>query len=84
MINPNKVYSSKFLATIVKLDSPTSYIPYVTILTDDGRTLEGSLTRCNSQWRKFKVGDRVGYGVQWSIMGDKPMIRTLIKKRIPV
>ena len=80
MINPNAQYNGKASATIIKIDSLDSYIPYVTVLTDDGRTLEGSLTRCYSKPQNLKVGQRVTYKVQWSIMSDKPMLCNIRRK----
>ena len=81
MINPNRNYKGTSLATVIKVDSPDAYIPYVTIQTDDGRVLEGSLERAYFKPELIKVGQRVGYEVQWSIMADKPLIARLIRKR---
>lgn len=81
MINPNKSYEQKVDAVVIKVDSPDSYIPYLTVKTPDGRTFEGSLTRCNSQWNKIKIGDKVGFCLQFSIVADKFMISQVIRRR---
>lgn len=82
MINPNRAYKQKVLAVVIKVDSPNAYIPYLTVQTPDGRTYEGSLSRCHSQWQKIKVGDLVGFSLQWSIVADKPMLDSVVRKRV--
>ncbi len=82
MINPNKNYNAHVLATIIKIDDPNSYIPYLTLKTDCGRIYEGDLKRSHSQWNKLKVGDRVGFTGRFSITMDKFMVSTVTRKRI--
>ena len=82
MINPNKSYKQAQIAKIVKLDAPTAYTPYLTVQTQDGRTYEGSLEKVHSQWKKLKVGDLVGFSVQWSIVADKPMLSRITRKSL--
>ena len=81
MINPNRSYKAKPLATIIKIDSHDAYIPYITIKTECGRTYEGSLTRCHSRWKSLKVGMTVAFEGQLNVMADKYMISKIIVKR---
>ena len=81
MINPNRSYKQKNDAVVIKVDAPNSYIPYLVVQTPDGRTYEGSLTRCHTQWRKIKVGDCVGFSLQWSIVADKAMLSQVVRRR---
>lgn len=82
MINPNKSYRAKPLARITKIDGPNAYFPYVYIETlDDKRKFEGNLVQCHSQWQQLKVGDVVGLTCWFSIVADKFMVDTLIRKR---
>lgn len=81
MINPNRSYKGRCLGTIVKLDPLDAYIPYVTIKTDDGRIIEGSMSRAYHKPERLALGQRVGYESQWSIVADKPMLSKLVIKR---
>ena len=81
MINPNRSYKQTVTAVVVKLDAHDSYIPYITLQTADGMRYEGDLKRSHSQWNKIKVGDMVGFSLEWSIMADKPMISQVTRRR---
>lgn len=81
MINPNKVNKLSNVGSVVHIDAHGSYIPYIQVLMPSGQLIEGSLTKCNTQWAKIKVGDSVGVSVQYSIMAQKYMINSLTRKR---
>jgi len=79
MINPNKLYKAKELATIEKIELQP--FPEVHIKTDSGQTFSGWLTRVHTHWKSLKAGDRVEFSVQYSIMAEQYKVATLIKKR---
>lgn len=77
MINPNRIYTVKELGTVTKIDDLNSPIPYIFVKTKTGDEYEGSIRRAYTKPETLRVGDRVKFGVQWSIVADKPMIRSL-------
>lgn len=81
MINPWKDYKAKPSATIIKIDDPNAYIPYLTIRTDDGQEFSGDIKRAYTNWKSLKVGQRVNFWCQFSITSDKMMVSKITVKR---
>jgi hypothetical protein len=83
MINPNKEYKAKELATILEIEPEGVPLREVKIKTDSGEIYSGSLDRVHSQPNSLKVGQRVQFLVQYSILLEEYRLSTLIKKRSP-
>jgi hypothetical protein len=79
MINPNKLYNSKVLGTVISHDSHSSRWFKVQIAS--GQVFEGYL---QSHERKElpAIGSVVRFGCTWSITGDQWLIRSVRVQRV--
>lgn len=81
MINPNKNYKQTELATIIEIDPSNISLRGIKVKTDSGRILEGILSRVHTYPNSLKVGQQVGYFVQYSILLGEWRLAAVIKKR---
>ena len=77
MINPNEVYKSAQIALITQIED-CKYLAQFTVTFGNGRTYKGFIKDIPN-FKRFRVGDYVKVGAQFSIMSDTFLIKTLRK-----
>lgn len=76
MINPSMTYKSRKTAVLTKIESRNSYIDKFEVEFSNGNTYQGYVSDIKN-FSRFKVGDSVKVGVEFSITLDKFLVKTL-------